>query len=246
MAAGVPEDPPTPAHASPCGTQTLTCIANGCSRVFSGFVRPQPPCRSHFELSNWRSMTQAPHCTRGPSVGERRSAPPQCPGLDSFLAETIPMALLRTLLVDDDDTVREVVAIRLACHDRLQIVGSVASGEEAILAAASLRPDLVILDLSLPGLSGMDTLRSVIKSLPQVKIVVLSARQSQEQVQQAFERGAAGYVFKPSSGIDLIDAVDAVIAGQKYASPAIRRYSTGADDVPIESPAAPCPAPKPS
>jgi DNA-binding NarL/FixJ family response regulator len=68
----------------------------------------------------------------------------------------------------------------------------------------------------------MDTMRSIIKSLPQVRIVVLSVRQSPEQVQQAFERGAAGYVFKPTSGVDLLEAVQAVIAGQQYASPAAR------------------------
>jgi DNA-binding NarL/FixJ family response regulator len=68
-------------------------------------------------------------------------------------------------------------------------------------------------------------MRSVIKSLPQVRIVVLSVRQSPEQVQQAFERGAAGYVFKPSAGVDLLEAVHAVIAGQHYASPAVRDHS---------------------
>jgi DNA-binding NarL/FixJ family response regulator len=133
------------------------------------------------------------------------------------------MPLLRTLLVDDDEIVRKVLETRLARSDSLRIVGSVGSGEEAMLAADSLKTDLVILDLWLPGLSGMDTMRSLIKSLPQIKILVLSARQSPEQVQQAFESGAAGYVFKPSSGLDLLEAVPAVIAGRKYVSPAFRR-----------------------
>lgn len=132
------------------------------------------------------------------------------------------MTLLRTLLVDDDDIVRTVLATRLASHDSVRIVGSVATGEEAVLAANSLRPDLVILDLWLPGLSGMDAMRSLLKSLPQVKIVVLSVRQSTEQIQQAFERGAAGYVFKPSAAFDLLEAIQAVLAGRQYVSPVVR------------------------
>jgi len=135
------------------------------------------------------------------------------------------MPLIRILLVDDDEIVREALKIRLAREDQLKTVGSVATGEEAILAADRLRPDLIILDLCMPGLSGMDTMRSIIKSLPQVRIVVLSATQSPEQVQRAFDTGAAGYVFKPSSGIDLLEAVQAVIAGHRYASPAVRDHS---------------------
>jgi DNA-binding NarL/FixJ family response regulator len=149
------------------------------------------------------------------------------------------MPLIRILLVDDDDIVREALNIRLAGEDRLKIVGSVATGEEAILAADSLRPDLIILDLSLPGLSGMDTMCAIFKSRPQVRIVVLSAKQSPEQVQRAFDTGAAGYVFKPSSGIDLLEAVQAVIAGRQYTSPALRRNLTGAGGVRTQLPGAP-------
>jgi DNA-binding NarL/FixJ family response regulator len=82
------------------------------------------------------------------------------------------MPSLRLLLVDDDDIVREALEIKLARQERLTTVGSVATGEEAILAADRLRPDLIILDLGLPGLSGMDTMRSIVKSLPHVRIVV--------------------------------------------------------------------------
>jgi DNA-binding NarL/FixJ family response regulator len=135
------------------------------------------------------------------------------------------MPLLRTLLVDDDDIVREILEIRLASEAHVKVVGSVATGEEAILAADRLKPDLVILDLWLPTLSGMDTMRSLVKSLPQVKIVVLSARQSTEQVEQAFQRGAAAYVFKPSAGTDFLEAVRTVIAGRQYTSSAVRGHS---------------------
>lgn len=153
------------------------------------------------------------------------------------------MPLLRTLLVDDDDIVREVLTIRLARHRRLQIVGAVGSGEEALIAADSLRPDLIVLDLCLPGLSGIDALRSLVQSLPRVGVVVLSARQSPAQVQQAFALGAAGYVFKPSSGSDLLEAVQAVIAGRRYSSPALNRppHGAGSAQVPTAGAAAAAP-----
>jgi DNA-binding NarL/FixJ family response regulator len=152
------------------------------------------------------------------------------------------MPSLRILLVDDDDIVRAALEIRLARQAHLKTVGSVATGEEAILAAERLSPDLIILDLGLSGLSGMDTMRAIIKSLPQVRIIVLSAAQSPEQIQQAFDSGAASYVLKQSSGIDLLEAVQAVIAGPQYASPMVRRNLTGAGGGRIQLPDAPCPA----
>ena len=152
------------------------------------------------------------------------------------------MPSLRVLLVDDDDIVRVALAISLARQDLVKTVGSVATGEEAILAADRLRPDLIILDLGLPGLSGMDTMRSIIKSLPQVRIVVLSATQSPEQIRQAFDAGAAGYVLKQSSGIDLLEAVQAVIAGHQYTSPVVRCSPTGAGDAGSQLAGAPFPA----
>jgi DNA-binding NarL/FixJ family response regulator len=127
----------------------------------------------------------------------------------------------RILLVDDDDLVREVLGIRLARREYVEIVGSVASGEEALLATERLRPDVVVLDLCLPGLSGMDTLRTLVKSHPQIRVIVLSANESPDQVQQAFERGASGYVVKHLSGFDLHHAIQAVRTGCQYRSPAI-------------------------
>jgi DNA-binding NarL/FixJ family response regulator len=183
---------------------------------------------------------------QGTSIIGCRSAALQCPNPEAFRAASMPMQLTRILLVDDDDIVREALNIRLARENHLKIVGSVATGEEALIAAARLKPDLIILDLWLPGLSGMDTMRSIFKSLPQVRIVVLSTRQSPEQIQQAFERGASGYVFKPSSGTDLLEAVQAVIAGQQYASPVFRRSLTSVGGAHAESPGTTFPASKAS
>jgi DNA-binding NarL/FixJ family response regulator len=175
----------------------------------------------------------------GPFVSECRSASLQCPNLDAFRAGTMPMPSLRILLVDDDDIVRQALELRLARESCLKIVGSVASGEEAILAADRLRPELIILDLGLPGLSGMDTMQSIIKSLPQVRIIVVSATQSPDRIQQAFDNGASGYVFKQSLGVDLLEAVQAVIEGHQYASPKVHRNLTDASGAHIQLPGPP-------
>jgi len=148
----------------------------------------------------------------------------------------MPTPSLRILLVDDDDIVREALEICLSRQVRLKTVGSVATGEEAILAADRLRPDLVIMDLGLPGLSGMDTMQSIIRSHPRIRILAFSATQSPEQIKQAFDKGAAGYVFKQSSAVDLLEAVQAVLAGHRYTSPVVRRNSTRADGAHIQLP----------
>lgn len=154
----------------------------------------------------------------------------------------MPMPLFRTLLVDDDDIVRQALTICLARQDRLEIVGSVATGEEAVVAAESLRPGLVILDLCLPGLSGIDTMKSILKSLPQVRIVVVSAMQSPNEIRRALDAGAAGYVYKPSSGVDLPEAVLAVAAGHQYTSPVLRSNLIGAGTAHFPLPGTPHPS----
>ena len=133
----------------------------------------------------------------------------------------MPTPLVRILLVDDDDIVREALEIRLSKAEGLSIVGSVATGEDALFAANRLKPDLIILDLCLSGaLSGVETMRSIARSVPRVRFIVLSANHLPEQVKQALSSGAAAYVSKLSAGIDLLEAIQSVIAGRHYASAA--------------------------
>jgi DNA-binding NarL/FixJ family response regulator len=128
---------------------------------------------------------------------------------------------VRILVVDDHCVVREGLTVLLDRNDGLQVVGSAASGEEAVRAAHRLRPDMVIMDLVLPVLSGIDATRRIISELPQTRIIALSACHTSEQVFRVLRAGAHGYVMKTSAAAELLSAIKAVIAGEQFVSPPI-------------------------
>jgi two-component system response regulator NreC len=128
---------------------------------------------------------------------------------------------IRILVVDDHYLVREGLSVLLEREHGMQIVGSVATGEEAILAAHRLRPDVIIMDLVLPTLNGIDATRLIIDELPRTRIIALSACHTSEHVNRVLRAGALGYVLKSAAGAELLSAVKAVTAGEHYVSPAI-------------------------
>jgi DNA-binding NarL/FixJ family response regulator len=128
---------------------------------------------------------------------------------------------IRILVVDDHCVVREALAVLLDRDDGMTIVGSAGTGEEAVLAAHRLKPDVIIMDLVLPALSGIDATRRIVSELPRIHIIALSACHTSEQVYRALRAGAHGYVLKTSAGSELISAIKAVTAGEHYVSPAI-------------------------
>jgi DNA-binding NarL/FixJ family response regulator len=124
-------------------------------------------------------------------------------------------------VVDDHSVVRDGLTVLLGLIDGLTIVGSVASGEDAVLAAHRLRPDVIIMDLVLPGLSGIDATRRILSELPQIRIIALSGCHTSKQVCRALRAGACGYVLKTSSSHELLSAIRAVTSGQQYVSPSV-------------------------
>jgi DNA-binding NarL/FixJ family response regulator len=128
---------------------------------------------------------------------------------------------IRILVVDDHDLVREGLSALLGRDNGVKIVESVATGEDAVLAAHRLRPDVIIMDLVLPALNGIDATRRIISELPQTRIIVLSACHTSEHVFRALRAGALGYVLKTAASAELLSAVKAVTAGEQYVSPAI-------------------------
>jgi DNA-binding NarL/FixJ family response regulator len=128
---------------------------------------------------------------------------------------------VRILVVDDHCVVREGLAVLLERDNGVKIVGSAATGEEAVLAARRLRPDVIIMDLVLPALNGIDATRRIIRELPQTRIIALSACHTSEHVLRALRAGARGYVLKTAAGAELLSAIKMVTAGEQYVSPAI-------------------------
>jgi DNA-binding NarL/FixJ family response regulator len=128
---------------------------------------------------------------------------------------------IHIVVVDDHGIVRDGLAALLDGHFHMSVVGSVANGKDAILAAERLKPDVIVMDLVLPELSGIDATLRILAALPLTRIVILSACDTSEHVFRALRAGARGYVLKESAGAELVQAVLAVVAGERYLSPRI-------------------------
>jgi two-component system, NarL family, response regulator NreC len=140
----------------------------------------------------------------------------------------------RILIVDDHSIVRDGLAGLIERAPGMKVVGFAATGEEAISTAQRLRPHLIIMDLMLPALNGIDATRQIIAELPRTRIVALSACHTCEQVCRALRAGALGFVFKSEAAAELLHAVQAVLAGKQYVSPAIAAlFDEGALSAPI-------------
>jgi DNA-binding NarL/FixJ family response regulator len=124
---------------------------------------------------------------------------------------------IRLFLVDDHAIVRAGVRALLAAHEGLEVVGEADSGEEALARVAAAAPDVVLLDLSLPGMSGIAAARALREAQPGVRLVALSMHEDAEYVQGFLEAGGSGYVPKSSVETQLLDAILAVSRGEYYA-----------------------------
>lgn len=121
---------------------------------------------------------------------------------------------IRLLLVDDHPVVREGLRSCLAAHPDLHIVGEAASGEEALLKATRLKPDVVLMDINLPGISGLEATGQLRQLMPLVKVLVLTVQEGREYMAQVARHGAHGYILKDTSPDELARAIVAVHHGQ--------------------------------
>jgi DNA-binding NarL/FixJ family response regulator len=140
---------------------------------------------------------------------------------DASMNYSLATPPVRVVVVDDHSVVREGLAVLLERDRGVKVVGSAATGEEAILAAHRLEPDVIIMDLVLPTLNGIDATRRIVSELPRTRIIALSAHHSSEHVYRALRAGARGYVLKTAAAAELLSAIKAVTAGELYVSPAI-------------------------
>lgn len=128
------------------------------------------------------------------------------------------MSSVRVLVVDDFEPFRRFVYSTLTQRPDLQIIGEASDGLEAVQKAEALKPDLILLDIGLPGLSGIEAARRILQLSPKSKIVVVSQESAPDIVQEALDFGASGYVLKAKSATDLLAAVDAVLEGRLFVS----------------------------
>jgi DNA-binding NarL/FixJ family response regulator len=126
--------------------------------------------------------------------------------------------MMRILVVDDFEPYRQLVVSLLDKDPGLEVVGEASDGLDAVAKAQQLRPDLILMDIGLPNLNGLEAARRIIRILPESKIVFLTQEMSPEFVQAAFKLGASGYVIKQQAKKDLSVAVIAVLQGSQFTS----------------------------
>jgi DNA-binding NarL/FixJ family response regulator len=123
---------------------------------------------------------------------------------------------VRILVVDDHEAVRKRVCAILSARLDIEVCGEAVNGKEAIEKAKELRPDLVILDITMPVLNGFDAAREILKILPKTLIIMLSTHLTNQLVAQAKSSGAKGYVTKTQAGGTLLKAVDALLNNNTF------------------------------
>lgn len=127
------------------------------------------------------------------------------------------------VLVDDHTVVRDGLRALLQSEDDLEIVGEADSGEDALEVVERTAPEVVVMDLRLPNMSGVEATRALKKSFPRVKVIILSMYDEEDIVFQALESGASGYVLKRAGVEELVKAIHTVIDEGAYLDPAIAR-----------------------
>lgn len=131
------------------------------------------------------------------------------------------MKRIRVLLVDDQGLFREALATLLGLHSQLEIVGEAADGEAGVALAQTLRPDVVLMDLRMPGMSGVEATRRLRSLVPEARVLVLTTFEDDDEVLAAIEVGAAGYMLKASPAEKLVEAICTVMRGGSPLEPSV-------------------------
>jgi len=125
------------------------------------------------------------------------------------------------VIADDHALLRDGMRALLSAEADIEIIGETDNGKDAIKLACTLRPKLVLMDLSLPGIHGLDAIAEIKQRIPDIKILVVTIHKTDEYIQQALRVGASGYLAKESSYTELLAAIRAVLVGKVYLSPDI-------------------------
>ena len=146
----------------------------------------------------------------------------------------VTAAPIRVLICDDHGLVRAGLRKLLESDAEVDVVGEAGNAEQAIEGSQAITPDVLLLDIVMPGRSGIDALPDILQAAPETKVLVLSMQDDPAYVRQAFAAGASGYVLKDAADAELVEAVHAVAGGRQYVHPVIGARLAGAVAVPAK------------
>jgi two-component system response regulator NreC len=130
---------------------------------------------------------------------------------------------IRILLADDHTVMRSGLRLLLERQQNLQVVGEAADGREAVELAASEKPDVVVMDIAMPHLNGVEAARQIVNRSPHIAVAILSMHSDESYVIRSLKAGARAYLLKDSAEADLIAAIHAITEGKSFFSPAVRK-----------------------
>jgi len=120
------------------------------------------------------------------------------------------------LIVDDHAVVRDGLKMIIEAQDDLRVVGTSANGLDAVARAQTLRPDVIIMDIAMPEMNGIEACRLICQNQPAIKVIILSMYHNSEHIFRALQAGAQGYLLKDSAGSEVVTALRAVMKGQRF------------------------------
>jgi len=132
--------------------------------------------------------------------------------------------VVRILIADDHGVLRAGLRALLSGEPDFAVVGEAATGQEALALAAALRPDVALIDLSMPGPRGLEVTRQLTADLPETRVLILTVHEDAGLLREAIRAGAAGYIVKRAVESELVNAIRAVHRGDLYVHPAMTRY----------------------
>jgi len=129
--------------------------------------------------------------------------------------------VIKVVLVDDHAVVRSGLRLLLDAHEDIEVIGEAGNAKDAIFRARALKPDVMLLDVVMPGDSGIDVLPKLLKESPETKVLVLSMQDDPSYVREAFAAGASGYVLKEAADEEVVSAVREIANGGHYVHPTL-------------------------
>ena len=153
------------------------------------------------------------------------------------------MKKVRLLIADDHKIFRQGIKKLLEEEQDLQVVGEAADGREVVKKATELKPDIILMDIAMANLNGLEATKQIKKVLPESKIIMLTMHKNEEYVLQSFQAGASGYILKEGAVEELVSAIRSIYAGKSFLSPTVsktlvdaylRKMETGKTETPFD------------